>query len=360
MRLLALPLLFFAALVISAQSGSKIHIIHADLNLGRKVNNEQLRILKGAVHVLKDTINMYCDSAFYYEDRNKLELLGHVVVDNGIRKLYAQKIDYYPDEDLTECFNNVRVSGEKDSLFAQRLIYNLKTKEASAYKDVYLWSKQDNAIIMGEKGYFNNTDSYFRVTDNSHFIQIDTAGSDSFQVWAQKLEYFGDTLKYTVAVDSVKITKGDFRAHSDTAWYYSKSETSWLKGNPKVWVGKSELTGKRIRATFDSTKIKNINIYENAFAKTLNDSVNNEYNILKGKSIEFFLENEKPQLVIARQNASSTYYLEEGSEKGINHSTSDSIYVYFKKGELDSIEIIGGAQGTYFPESYKGVKNIGE
>ena len=116
------------------------------------------------------------------------------------------------------------------------------------------------------------------------------------------------------------------------------------------------MTGKRIKALFDSTKIKNINIYDDAYTRTLSDSLKNEYNILKGKAIELFIEEEKPKLVIARYNASSTYYLEEETEKGMNYSTSDSIYVFFKKGELDSIEIIGGAEGVYYPDSYKGVK----
>lgn len=360
MKLKLTVLFLFLAIIIFAQSESKIRIIHADLNLGRKVNDEQLRILKGSVHVLKDTINMYCDSAFYYEDRDKIELMGNVHIDNGVRKLFAKKIDYYPEADLAECFWNVKVSGPDDSLFSQRLVYNLKTEEASATTDVYIWSKPDDAIILGDKAYFNNTDNYFRVSGNSHFIQLDSTLKDSFQVRAIKLEYFSDTLKYIVATDSVKITKGNFKAFSDTAWYYLKSEIAWLRGKPIVWVDNSELTGNQIKAEFDSTEIKNIHIYENAFAKTLNDSAKNEYNILKGRSIELLLKDEKPNLIIARKNASSTYYLIEDSEKGINHSTSDSIFVYFKAGELDSIEIIGGAEGTYFPESYKGAKTFGE
>ena len=103
MRLSVLPVFLFAGLILMAQSTSKskIRIIHADYNLGRKVNNEQLRILKGSVHVIKDTIQMYCDSAFYYEQRNVLELMGRVKVDNGLRTVKANKIIYFPDEDLT-------------------------------------------------------------------------------------------------------------------------------------------------------------------------------------------------------------------------------------------------------------------
>ena len=71
MRLSAVPVLIFSGLMLLSlyQSKSKIRIIHADFNLGRKVQNEQLRILRGSVHVVKDTVQMYCDSAYYYEQR---------------------------------------------------------------------------------------------------------------------------------------------------------------------------------------------------------------------------------------------------------------------------------------------------
>jgi lipopolysaccharide export system protein LptA len=361
MRLNVLPVLVFAGLLLLSQSNtkSKVRIIHADYNQGRKENNEQLRILKGSVHVVKDTIQMFCDSVYYYEQRNVWELMSNVRVSNGHRKIKANKIIYFPDDDLTECLGNVRASSAKDSLFSRRLIYNLKKKDAKANGDVYLWSKNDNAIVTGQKGYFNDAQSFFRVSQKSHFLQIDSASKDSFQVFSEILEYYGDTLSYAYALDSVKIVQGNFLAHCDSAWYYNKSQTAWLKGNPIAWIEKSELTGTVIKAQFDSTTLKHIDVLGKGQAKTLQDSSETEYNILKGKTLEFFIEEKKPKLVIARDNATSLYYLSEQNDKGVNYSTSDSIFVFFKEGELDSIEIMGGAEGIYYPDTYKGERVFG-
>ena len=237
-------------------------------------------------------------------------------------------------------------------------MYNLEKKDASASGDVYMWSKDDFTFVTGQYGYFNDTRSYFKITENSHFLQIDTTTQDSFQVFSEILEYYGDTLNYAYAVDSVKISQGEFLAHCDTAWYYNKSEIVWLKGNPIAWIEKSELTGTVIKAKFDSTDLKHIDVNGQAKAKTLQDSSETDYNLLTGKSIEFFIENKKPKLIIARDNATSLYYLSEQNDQGVNYSTSDSIFVFFKEGELDSIEIMGGAEGTYYPDSYKGEKTL--
>ena len=62
-----------------------------------------------------------------------------------------------------------------------------------------------------------------------------------------------------------------------------------------------------------------------------------------------------PEKVIARRNAISVYQIEEEKiNQGTNSASSDSIIVYFKTGELDSISIIGGTEGIYYPAEWKG------
>lgn len=335
-------------------------IIHADYNLGKKVNNEQLRILKGAVHVVRDTINMFCDSSYYFEKAKRLELFGSVKIINGKRTLQADKMIYFIDREVLECTGNVRGRGENDALNTQFAIYNLKEKELYANEDVYISDTENRVIIEGEKALLRENAGYFRVTHNAKFFQWDSAGADTFKITAKSLEYFSDSLDYAFARDSVVLKQEKLVAHCDSLWYFKKDEKARLFGTPQVWYDNSEMTGKKIFVDFDSTEIKTINIFTKAHVKTVNDSAKNEFNALKGKHIEFFIQARKPQLIIARDNATSQYHFDENDEKGANLSSSDSIFVFFKAGALDSIEIIGGAQGTYYPESYKGERKFGK
>ena len=222
MRLLLIPVFIFLAIILIAQKESKLKIIHADYNLGRKVNDKQLRILKGSVHIVKDTIQMYCDSAYYYEDVNRLELLSRVRIINGKRTIKSKKVIYFPDDDLIECLGNVRASSPQDSLFAHRLVYNLAKKEAITSGDIYLWSKTDKSYLTGQKGYFNEDDNYFRITENSHFVQIDSVSSDTFNIYSQILHYYGDDQNYALAIDCVQIVHSRTRQNCGTIYYESK------------------------------------------------------------------------------------------------------------------------------------------
>jgi len=104
-------------------------------------------------------------------------------------------------------------------------------------------------------------------------------------------------------------------------------------------------------------RIKVINIMGDAIARNYTDSLQSKMNVLKGKTIDFFIEDKKPKFIVARDNASSIYYMEDdGVDQGNNYATSDTIFIYFKEGELDSIDIIGGSQGVFYPSDYKGEK----
>ena len=51
----------------------------------------------------------------------------------------------------------------------------------------------------------------------------------------------------------------------------------------------------------------------------------------------------------------SVYQIEENNiNQGTNSASSDSIIAYFSMGEVDSISIVGGSEGTYYPAEWKG------
>jgi len=353
-----LIVLAVAALVWGALQSSRLQIIHADRNIGRKESGQQLRVLKGNVHVLKDTIHIYCDSAKYYEAVERLDLFGRVKVDDGDKIMRSGKMRYYVNSDVLEAEQRVRIRSKSDSLFAQFVRYNLGTKEARANKDVFMFNYPDSAEITGDQAYYSEKDSVFRASGNARFRKYEN--SDTFTVKAAHITYLRSGGGSAVAIDSVRITRGSLLALADTARYLSKAEEARLRGNPRAWIDESKLTGKFINAHFDSNEVDYIYVKEEAEAISRVDSVSDNFNRLRGREIEFFIQKRQPVRIVSRHNASSLYFLKETGDQGTSYATADSIFIFFKQGELDSIQVIGGAQGVYYPEGYKGEKKFGE
>lgn len=352
-------LLVICALFIQQSPSSKGQLIveHADRNMGKEVEGEQLRILEGNVHIRQDTLNMFCDRAVFFESKDKLEFTGNVLIDNGHRKLRAEKIDYYPNRNWADCFGHVVITGKTDSLYSRKFSYDFDAEYAVAEGNLYLADFENNVKIWGQFGTYEARNNRSKVRTDARLVQIDSSSQDSFIVTANRLKYIADSLAMAIALDSVTILQGKLKAICDSAIYFPDEEVARLYKKPVVWYENNELEGEEIKAIFDSLEIKFIEVTGDAIARSVVDSLKEKVNILKGEKIEFTIEEGEPRRIVSQVNAVSIYYLEEnGVDQGTNFATSDTIYIYFEEGQLDSIDIIGGSEGIFYPENYKGEK----
>ena len=343
--------------VVSGYGGSGIHLVHADMTIGKLDAGQRLTIFTGNVHFRQDTLEMYCDSAVYYEKDKYADFNGRVLVIDGLRLLRADKIEYYPSEKTAFCYDNVQVVTALDSIYAESLIYNFNTKNANAAVDFYVFNAKENVKINGEKGAYVNDDRLFSVQNKTRLIQIDSTTHDTLWIYSEKLEYFATDSAKAVVSDSVTIIQNELIATADSATYHINHEAIWLRHNPIAWYGKNKLSGKVLKVELDSMKVKSIFSYEDAKAIELVDSVKKKYNKLDAKTIEFQIMNNKPERIIASGNAVSQYYLKgEEGDQGMNRASADTLLLYFTEGELDSLMIVGGSEGVYYPENYQGEK----
>jgi len=336
-------------------SDGRLYLLHADSSLGKLVNGEKVRYLVGNVKARQDTINISCDLLVFYEERDVAEFTGNVIIDDSHHKLWADKIVYQTESRTANCMGHVRISGVNDSLYAEKFIYQFSGGNVWAETNVFIWDKQNNVRVKGDVGEYVAERQESHMRGNAYFEHHTPNQPDTMIITSKKMAYYGTVPKRAVAEDSVRIFKGDVRASCDSAAYFINDELVALRVNPIAWQGKNEMTGMKIDFTLDSLKIDEIFLYEKAQIKSLADTLNNKFNILKGKMIQISMVDGVPEKIVARRNAISIYRIDENNiNQGTNSASSDSIIVYFKSGQLDSISIIGGTEGTYYPAEWKG------
>ncbi len=337
-------------------------LLHADKSVSSKGPEGLVREFVGNVHFQQDTLEMFCDRAIYYSDQKKIRFSDHVRIYSGSQAIFAQQIDYFPETKQAICTGNVRISSQKDSLACAYLIYNFKTEEAQAEGNLYLYDRPESVHIWGERGWYNPASGISRVSSDARLMRTDSVSGDTLFIDAGILEYRKQAVSYAVAIDSVIIRQKALRAVCDTAFYYPDSAFILLKKSPHAWYEDSELQGVEMRVQLDSLRIRSIRLKGEAVAESLADTARSFTNRLEGKMIDFKIEEKKPRLITAMGSASSIYYLEDedGEYQGANFATADTIRIFFKQGKLDSITIIGGAQGIYYPANYQGEKKFAE
>jgi lipopolysaccharide export system protein LptA len=348
-------LIYFFSVFIAPQDDGRLHIVHADKSIGKMIDGEAVRVLSGNVEAYQDTLHMYFDEGIYYENDERARFSGNVIINDGHHVIRADRINYYPERRFAHCTGNVRISSSADSLYAEVFYYYFREGNARGEQNVFLWDKENNVRVWGDYGRFKSENKSTFITGNARFEQNDNSENDTLIITANQFNYFGIDPKRAIAIDSVRIRKGEVMAECDSATYLVSEEIVKLRVKPLAWQGASEMKGQTIDLKLDSLKIKEIFLTEDAYVKSLADTLREKYNHLQAKSIQVSMKDRQPYRVIARRNARSIYLLEE---EGTNSASSDSIIVFFKNGEMDSIAIIGGSEGTFYPLNYSGdIKN---
>ncbi len=345
-------LAFFAA----RQSNDGLQLIHADRHIGQRENGEQLRIFEGNVYFEQDTLQMWCDRAVMHEQKKRIDFVGHVKITDGKHKVWAQRIEYFWDTRQANCYDEVRIRSLQDSLFADYLEYNFKDGRITARKRVFILNREHRVRIWGQFVRYDPQEKTSLVKGQARLMKLDSAAQDTLTIYAHILKYVkSDSQRLAHAYDSVWIYQGKLKAACDTATYFMDDETALLQSHPVAWYENSTLRADRMIVYFDSLKLRKIIMEGQAVAKTLADSLSHEYDILKGKKIYFFIKNKKPQRIMAIDNASSLYFITDSTaqDKGANFATADTIKIFMRQGKLDSIAILGGARGTYYPQQFK-------
>jgi lipopolysaccharide export system protein LptA len=336
-------------------SDGRLYLIHADKSFGKLLGGEKVRYLSGHVQAYQDTLQMFCDEAIFFEEQNRAEFYGNVLINDSHHRLWANKIIYYSDTRIAHCMENVRISGLKDSLYAEKFIYQFRSGDADAEKKLFLWDKENNARIWGDRGQYRGKQRESHINGHAVFHHNERDKQDTLIIKSNLMSYFGQEPKRAVAQEKVEIFKGGVRATCDSATYFVTQDLVTLRITPVAWQGESEMVGNEIDFTLDSLKLDQIFLYEKAQISTLADSIERKFNILRGKSIQISMEEGVPERVVARRNAISIFRVEENKIKqGTNSASSDSIIVYFNTGQVDSIEIVGGTEGIFYPADWEG------
>ncbi len=334
---------------------SRLELLHASISRGIVENGIPLKILEGDVHARQDTLELYCDRAVYNELKRDIFLTGHVKLIQGRDTLMAKRVDYNEATKIAIARNEVRVRRPHQQLDCEYLEYHYQTDQVFARTDVFIHDGENRVFITGQKGEYLPDEGRSYVEQNAHLWRMDSTYTDTLHIYSHRMEYFSVDPKRAIADDSVYFVQGKLKAKCDSAIYLFDTETIYLEVDPEVTQEENEIFGKQIELKLRDMEVDKIMVNQGARAISVLDSVSKKENRLEGRQIIMYIDNRRFRELWAISNARSFYHLKEKEEdRGINVASADTIKLFFKKNELDSISVIGGAQGIYYPEDYKG------
>ena len=104
----------------------KVYLMNSDELTFDKEQSADYRVLRGNVVFRKDSMYMYCDSAYFYEKDNSLDAFGNVRMEQGDTLfIYGDVLYYSGNEQIARLRDNVRMENRDVTLFTDSLNYEM-------------------------------------------------------------------------------------------------------------------------------------------------------------------------------------------------------------------------------------------
>ncbi len=200
---------------------TQVLIDQSDTLIGKVIEGQELRVLKGSVELRQENIFMYCDSAVIVD--NNVDASGNVVIQQGDSiTIFADSLSYLGDIKKAYLFYNVALLKDSQKLHTEFLIYDLNTKIGTYTNWAILTN--DTTQLRSKRGY------YYVQQDEAFFKDSVTIVDDDFELKTDTLKYNTDTGIATFLAPTL-INQGTGRIYCEQGFYDTKNKFAEFRGN---------------------------------------------------------------------------------------------------------------------------------
>ena len=293
------------------------------------------------------------------KEKNVKEISGDVIFTKGDLTLKCQKGQHIENLGIVILYDEVSSTKEELSFVADTLKFYSVENQLLGIENSHAWTpeydlKADSIII------FTKQDSGI-ASGNVTLIQ------NGQVLTAEKIVYksypdLGE-ISYT-AFGNVVIKDSVVTATSGIARYSGIDQNTYLNKNPKIFDEDRVLIGDEIKLEYHENILRSIYIPSNAiatiqkegFVKIESDSSNQMKKTffndkMEGKELfGSFSEGALDSLAIYGMSKTLYNVFEDSSYKGNNIVSGDTTFIDFSNNKLNSIVVVGGAEGIYLPD----------
>lgn len=226
-------LLVFFSLCSAAQEKKRVEVLHAGvMETNEKIVAHAQRLLDSVI-IRHNNVLMYCDSAYAYNNSNRVDFFGHVFINQADTiHLYADQVQYDGDRSFAESVGNVRLQSKNATLYTDTLDYDLN-------KDIGYY--EDNGKIVDSTNVLTSVIGRFHVNEDlAYFYQNVRGNSKDYELYSDTLAY--NTQTGRILIESrTTIRDSSNILYAKDGWYDTKTGEAHLIKEPVVFNNDQQL-----------------------------------------------------------------------------------------------------------------------
>jgi hypothetical protein len=240
---------------------------------------------------------------------------------------------------LVDSVNKVTVIGN------QILLDKNKNSFLATRKPVMILYRGNDSTYVTADTLFSGLRKY-DTTKNSTTISNDTL----VKVTPVNVTAAGDSIRYFLAFNKVKIFNDSLQAVCDSLYYSTEDSVFRMFREPVFWNDKTQVSGDTIYLFTENQQAKRLYVFNNGMV--INETAKSLYNQMAGRTLNgYFVEGNIDYIRVKGSPAESIFYPqdEDSAYIGMNRSSGDVIDIYFVNKELNKVKFVNDVNGTLYP-----------
>jgi lipopolysaccharide export system protein LptA len=304
--------------------------------------------------LLKSTsYTMDCDSLLYNTLKETVYFISrtHMVSDDNT--IYTSSGWYETKTDIATLVDDVELINTSQHLVADSVYYDRNLRYGIGWNNVVISDTVKGYVLKGNYVEHYELGGYSTATDSNQLILIDE-GKDSLFLHSDTLRILFDTLQepqVIMAFNKVKFYRKDMQGACDSLAYSVKDSLITMFHNPVMWSGENQLSADTI--TFYLKDSVNVIVTLKKSSYIVSSMFEGqEFNQIKGMTIEGHIENKQLKTVYVFNNAECVYFItdEDTALMGVNVSATSEMKIILTDNEIDGIVFYNDPDGKIYPD----------
>ena len=221
-----------AALLAAAFLGSAlaaptmVYLEHSDTLSFDEERLPGCQILTGDVRFRHDSVLMFCDSAFFYDESNLINAYGHIRIEQGDTLfVYGDRLFYNGDTRMARLREHVRMVSTSMTLYTDSLNYDRNTNVGYYFNHGKIVDSTN--VLTSVNGW------YYTDSDEAVFQRQVVLTNPSFVMHSDTMHYNTNSRIATIVGPST-IDYDSTHIYSEAGWYNTVTERSKLHKNSRI------------------------------------------------------------------------------------------------------------------------------
>jgi lipopolysaccharide export system protein LptA len=214
-----------------------IYLDHSDKLEFDEERYPDCQILSGNIQFRHDDMLMYCDSAFFFDQKNHILAIGNIKINQADTLfIYGDRLYYDGNTKLAKLRHNVRMENKGATLYTDSLNYNRKHEIGYYFNG--------GRIVDSENELVSINGHYYPKNDLAIFQYEVVLTNPDFVLTSDTLHYHTQTEVATLLGPSDIVYTDSTFIYSEKGWYDTKQDLAELTTNSHI----SNLEGNYLEA----------------------------------------------------------------------------------------------------------------